>query len=124
MECPLSTPTHRVHWPQVYLILRIRLVNVIYTGECAGGGELLESVDASFHYLKWDWESNVVVESIPMFPQSASYLEEELGVLCTVIQGYVFIASSAGYVRAFSLHKKNEIGKIQTENRTSPISFP
>lgn len=54
-----------------------------------------------------------------MFPQSASYLEEEIGQVCTVLKEIAFVATTAGIVRVFSLENQTQIGKFKIHNSIS-----
>ncbi len=78
---------------------------------------MMESIDASFRYIKWDWESREVVDSLELYPQAASYLEEEVALLATIIQSLAFVATSSGCIRVFSLRQNAEMGSTVIPDR-------
>lgn len=73
---------------------------------------IIESIDSSFRYLKWEWETKNILEMRELFPQEASYLEEEIGLMATIVKKSVFIATSLGFVREFSLKSDKQTGNI------------
>lgn len=93
----------------------VHKANVIYSF-VTPEQDLMESVDANFQYIKWDWDRCTIISATGLYTQSASFLEEELGTHCTIFQNYAFIGTTAGNIRVFSLDSFYEIDMLTTNN--------
>ena len=85
---------------------------VIYIADLENIPQLIESIDASFVYIKWNWETKEVFVTMNLFTQTASYLTREIGLFAATIGNIAFIATTAGYVRAFKLKDDSSIRAI------------
>lgn len=63
--------------------------------------QLMESIDESFKYIRWDWETKEILLRCDLLVQSASYLVEELGMVAAIVGHIVFVGTSSGHVRSF-----------------------
>ena len=75
--------------------------NVIYANDIPILPHLIESIDESFKYIRWDWETKEIILRADLMIQSACYLAEEIGLVGAIIKHMVFIGTSNGYVRGF-----------------------
>ena len=78
--------------------------------------QLIESIDSSFLYIKWDWESREIINSIQLFSQNASYLVEEIAILGTIFCNRIFLATTTGCIRAFEIKNSSLIEKIAIDD--------
>ncbi len=99
------------------------VANVIFIRNCKHSPSMMESIDATFRYIKWNWESREVLRSLELFPQAVSYLEEETAILATIIQRLAFVATTGGCIRVFSLEKSLEMGSTPMQDRNQHLAY-
>ncbi len=90
------------------------VATVIYASTVPGCPDQVESIDASFVYVRWSMHGKEIVESCPLLIQDASFIEEETGLAATFCDSKAFVGTSAGLVRCFCLKTKKELCRLST----------
>jgi len=78
--------------------------------------EYVETIDASFNYMKWHYITKEITLNIQLLVQDASFIEEETLLIAAFSDQKCICGTTAGLIRGFCLKTMREIFKMNTFN--------